>query len=42
VRFCVDRDLRPEIDAVVDLAEAPGAVARMAAGDVRGKLVLVP
>ena len=42
VRFCVDRDLRPEIDAVIDLAEAPKAVARMAAGDVRGKLVLVP
>ena len=42
VKFCVARDLRPELDAVLDLGEAPAAVARMASGDVRGKLVLTP
>ena len=42
VRFCVERDLRPEIDAVLDLGDTPAAVARMAAGDVRGKIVLMP
>ena len=42
VRFCVERDLRPEIAEVLDLGDTPAAVARMAAGDVRGKLVLTP
>ena len=42
VRFCVERDLRPELDAVMDLDDAPAAVARMASGDVRGKIVLKP
>jgi len=42
IRFCVDRDLRPEIDAVVALEDAPAQIARMAAGDVRGKIVARP
>jgi NADPH:quinone reductase-like Zn-dependent oxidoreductase len=42
VRFCVDRDVRPEIDAVHGLDEAPAVIARMAAGDVHGKIVLTP
>ena len=42
VRFCVERDLRPDIDAVLPLEETPGAVARMASSDVRGKIVLTP
>ncbi len=42
VRFCVERDIRPEIEEVLDLEHTPAAVARMAAGDVRGKIVLVP
>jgi NADPH:quinone reductase-like Zn-dependent oxidoreductase len=42
VRFCVDRDVRPEIDAVRGLDEAPAVIARMAAGDVHGKIVLTP
>jgi NADPH:quinone reductase-like Zn-dependent oxidoreductase len=40
VRFCAERSLRPLIEDTLPLAEAPAAVARMAAGDVRGKLVL--
>ena len=42
VRFCVDHDVRPEVDAVRRLDEAPAAVGRMASGDVRGKIVLKP
>jgi NADPH:quinone reductase-like Zn-dependent oxidoreductase len=42
VRFCVDHDLRPEIDAVLGLDEAAAAVARLASGGVRGKIVLAP
>jgi len=42
VRFCVDHDVRPEVDAVMRLDEAPAAVGRMASGDVRGKIVLKP
>ena len=42
VRFCVDRDVRPEIEAVHGLDEAPAAIARMASGDVHGKIVLTP
>ena len=42
VRFCVERDLRPEIDAVLALDETPAAVGRMASGDLRGKIVLTP
>ena len=42
IRFCVERDLRPEIDTTAPLEEAPAQLARMAAGDVRGKIVLRP
>ena len=42
IRFCVERDLRPEIDAVAPLGDAPAQIARMADGDVRGKIVLQP
>jgi len=42
VRFCLDRDLRPEIDAVLGLEDAPAAIARMASGDVHGKIVITP
>ena len=42
VRFCVDRDLSPELDAVMSLDEAPAAVERMASGEVQGKIVLKP
>ena len=42
VRFCAEHELRPELDAVMNLDDAPAAVARMAAGDVRGKIVLKP
>jgi NADPH:quinone reductase-like Zn-dependent oxidoreductase len=42
VRFCAEHELRPELDAVVGLDEVPAAVARMVAGDVRGKIVLKP
>ena len=40
LRFCVDRDLRPEIDTVVGLGEVPAQIGRIAAGDVRGKIVV--
>ena len=42
IRFCVERDLRPEIDTVAALDDAPAQLGRMAAGDVRGKIVLQP
>ena len=42
IRFCVDRGLRPEIDTVVALEDAPAQIARLVAGDVRGKIVLRP
>src|SRR5215207_4503709 len=42
VRFCVERELRPAIDAVLGLEDAPAAIARMASGDVHGKIVLTP
>jgi NADPH:quinone reductase-like Zn-dependent oxidoreductase len=42
VRFCVDRDVRPEIGAVQGLQDAPAVIARMASGDVHGKVVLTP
>lgn len=41
-RFCVDCDLRPLIDRVVPLDDAPEAIAAMAAGGLRGKIVLEP
>ena len=42
VRFCVDRDVRPEIGDVQGLEDAPAVIARMASGDVHGKVVLTP
>lgn len=41
-RFCVDRGLRPLIDRVVGLDGAPEAIAAMAEGGLRGKIVLEP
>jgi NADPH:quinone reductase-like Zn-dependent oxidoreductase len=41
-RFCVDRDLRPLIDRVIPLDDAPQAVAAAAEGGLRGKIVLEP
>ena len=40
VRLCVERDVRPVIEAEVPLASARDAFERLAAGDVFGKLVL--
>jgi NADPH:quinone reductase-like Zn-dependent oxidoreductase len=40
VRLCVERDVRPVIEAEVPLASAREAFAALAAGDVFGKLVL--
>ena len=40
LRFVEHADLHPVIDAAYPMAEAPAAFARMAAGDVFGKLVL--
>jgi NADPH:quinone reductase-like Zn-dependent oxidoreductase len=42
LRFLDTTGLRPTIDATYPLAEARGAVERLAAGDVFGKLVLTP
>ncbi len=39
---CVDTGLRPTIDATYELGEAREAFQRLAAGDVVGKLVLLP
>lgn len=41
-RFCVDRGLRPLIDRVMPLEDAPQAIAAMAEGGLRGKIVLEP
>ncbi len=41
-RFCDVTGVRPSIDAVLPLADASDAFARMAGGDVFGKLVLTP
>ena len=41
-RFCEVTGVRPSIDAVLPLADAADAFARMAGGDVFGKLVLTP
>lgn len=41
-RFCADRGLRPLIDRVMPLGDAPEAVAAMAKGGLRGKIVLEP
>ncbi|WP_380285443.1 zinc-binding dehydrogenase [Kitasatospora purpeofusca] len=40
--FCATTGVRPLIDSVLPLAGAPEALARLAAGDVFGKLVLTP
>jgi D-arabinose 1-dehydrogenase-like Zn-dependent alcohol dehydrogenase len=42
IRFCVEQDLRPEIDTVAGLEDAPAQIGRMWSGDVRGKIVLKP
>ncbi len=41
-RFCDVTGVRPTIDSVVPLAEARTAFARMASGEVFGKIVLTP
>ncbi|HET8929956.1 MAG TPA: zinc-binding dehydrogenase [Acidimicrobiales bacterium] len=41
-QFCATTGVRPVIDSEIPLAEARGAFERMAAGDLFGKLVLVP
>lgn len=40
--FCADSGIRPLIDRVVPLADAPEALAAMAEGGLRGKIVLEP
>jgi NADPH:quinone reductase-like Zn-dependent oxidoreductase len=40
--FLVRTGVRPHIDSVLSLEETPEAVARMARGDVRGKIVIRP
>jgi NADPH:quinone reductase-like Zn-dependent oxidoreductase len=40
LRFCVDKDIRPVIDATYGLADARDAFARMERGEMFGKLVL--
>ncbi|MFC5662532.1 zinc-binding dehydrogenase [Kitasatospora misakiensis] len=40
--FCATTGIRPVIDSVLPLADAPDAFARLAKGDVFGKLVLTP
>lgn len=42
VRLLTDTGLRPVVDATYPLEQAPLALARLAAGDVVGKLVLLP
>jgi NADPH:quinone reductase-like Zn-dependent oxidoreductase len=42
VRLCVERDVRPPIEATVPLRDARDAFATLLAGDVFGKLVLTP
>ena len=41
-RFVADRGIQPRIDSVLPLAQARHGFARMAAGEVAGKIVLVP
>jgi NADPH:quinone reductase-like Zn-dependent oxidoreductase len=41
-RFCATTGVRPVIDAQIPLADARRAFERMAAGDLFGKLVLIP
>jgi NADPH:quinone reductase-like Zn-dependent oxidoreductase len=41
-RFCEVTGVRPPIDAVLPLADARDAFARMAGGELFGKLVLTP
>lgn len=40
--FCVARSIRPRIDRVVPLGDVRAALARLEAGDVRGKIVVTP
>ena len=42
LRFCVREGIRPRVEDVVPLGQAQRAFAALAAGDVVGKLVLVP
>jgi NADPH:quinone reductase-like Zn-dependent oxidoreductase len=42
LRLCMDKGLRPPIDRALPLGDAKEAFAAMVAGDVRGKLVLIP
>jgi NADPH:quinone reductase-like Zn-dependent oxidoreductase len=42
VRFCAVSGVRPVVDAVLPLRDARSAFERMAAGDVFGKIVLIP
>jgi len=42
LQFLATTGLRPTVDATYPLAQARTAVERLAAGDVFGKLVLVP
>ena len=40
VRLCVERDVRPVVEATMPMTDARSAFAALASGDVFGKLVL--
>lgn len=42
VRFCIERNVRPPIHAALPLTEARAGFDALLAGDVRGKIVLLP
>ena len=42
ISLCADTGIRPAVQAELPLAQARAGVAAVAAGDVRGKIVLVP
>jgi NADPH:quinone reductase-like Zn-dependent oxidoreductase len=42
IRFCVERDIRPEIQMTLPLSEARQGFEAMLAGDVYGKIVFTP
>jgi D-arabinose 1-dehydrogenase-like Zn-dependent alcohol dehydrogenase len=42
VRFCTDHQVRPVIEEVLPLAEAPRGFEKMAAGKLFGKVVFIP